>query len=100
MSDRHKFQWTGQWENGKEIDLTKIPCASAFGISDCWPCCILPDLKMDLINALELALTGRIEVTVSSSYYYVPFHSLDPKHVHVDWFQDLTNPTVCDTVKG
>lgn len=86
---KHQFQWTGQWADGKEVDLSKIPCSSVWGISDCWPCYILPSMKENLTDALSIALTGRTEVLVSSRSFNGLFSSLDPKDISVSWFQEL-----------
>ena len=81
------MHWTGILEDGSEIDLAKIPCASAFGASDCWRCYKLPELKKTFRMALELALNGQTEVLVWSRSWNI-FYGLGPQDLDCDWWRE------------
>jgi hypothetical protein len=91
------MNWYGTWKNGlmdsdiwfaEAIDLTKIPCATAWGVSDCWPCYILPEFKETLRMTIELWINGRTTAEVYSAASWCGMHSLSPEHLSCSWWPE------------
>jgi hypothetical protein len=96
---RHQFQWTGQYlKDGREIDLTQIPCAAGFGVSDCWPCSILPGFKRTLEIILELFCEGRATVMVFNTTSFRGTHS---GHCSSEWwgYEDKEHDEMIERIK-
>jgi len=93
------MQWTGQFENGREIDLAKLPCNSVFGVSDCWPCYKLPDIKRTLEIVLELFCEGKAMVMVSNNTSFAGTHS---GHCSCEWwgYEDKEHDEMVEQIRS
>ena len=76
------MKWTVQ--NGEEeFDAELIQCASAFGISDCWPCYQFPEIKRTLEIMVELFCEGKAQVNVYNNSAYCGTHY---GHCSAEWW--------------